>query len=97
MSMASRRSSGTSKAARKPAAQTPAQAANPPVPEDADVGWEEISGEQPNPARRRIRLITGPPVGEPQTTMGRAIRPFAKPAQSGTFAPFAVAQARRGR
>jgi hypothetical protein len=50
---------------------------------------------------KRIRLITnGPwsPESEaPQTTMGRAIRPFAKPAQSGTYAPFAVAQARRGR
>jgi hypothetical protein len=47
--------------------------------------------------RRRIRLITSPAAATmPQTTMGRAIRPFAKPAQSGTFAPFAVAQARRG-
>jgi hypothetical protein len=47
--------------------------------------------------RRKIRVITNPPEEtRPQTTMGRAIRPFARPAQSGTFSPFAVSQARRG-
>lgn len=94
--MATGRSRRTSGKGGKAPVQGSAQPTTPPVPEDPDVGWDEISGES-GPPVHRIRLITGPPVGEPQTTMGRAVRPFAKPAQSGTYAPFAVAQARRGR
>lgn len=60
----------------------------------------EVNPERPVEADspRRIRVISPAPSNAiPQTMMGRAIRPFAKPAQSGSFAPFAVAQARRGR
>jgi hypothetical protein len=67
-------------------------------PEPAEP--QSVAASQPT-AGKRIRLITNgpwnPEANYPQTMMGRAIRPFAKPAQSGTFAPFAVAQARRGR
>jgi hypothetical protein len=82
--VASRRQKATPKAAPEPAAQAPTQ--------------EPVPAGVPEPVRRRkIRVITNPPEEtRPQTTMGRSIRPFAKPAQSGTFAPFAVAQARRG-
>ena len=58
---------------------------------------QSVTASQPVGTPKRIRLITNLPEPEAtQTMMGRAIRPFAKPAQSGTYSPFAVAQARRG-
>jgi hypothetical protein len=80
-----------SSSARKTTTQATVQAAT------ANAQSEPAS--QPE-VRKRITLITNgpwtPEADHPQSMMGRAIRPFAKPAQSGAFAPFAVAQARRG-
>lgn len=69
----------------------------PPEPEDIKIEVEATPVIAEETPRRKIRVITNPPENNtPQTTMGRAIRPFARPAQSGAFAPFAVEQARRG-
>jgi hypothetical protein len=58
---------------------------------------DQASHDAPGAPAKRIRLITNLPGQDAiQTMMGRQIRPFAKPAQSGTFSPFAVTQARRG-
>lgn len=87
--MAARTKDGrkVTRSGRKPRPQAEVQ---PPVAAAA-----EPTQEQARP--KRIRLITNLPTPEAtQGMMGRQIRPFAKPAQSGTYAPFAVAQARRG-
>jgi hypothetical protein len=80
-------------AVKDEAALLPADVTHPAAP--ATAGHPPVETDAPP---RRIRLITNPP--EPDVVpsmMGRAIRPFAKPAQSGTFAPFAIPNARRGR
>jgi hypothetical protein len=95
--VASRRQKATPKAAPEPAAQAPTQEPVPAGVPEPSVGPLIGANGAPITRRRKIRVITNPPEEtRPQTTMGRAVRPFAKPAQSGTFAPFAVAQARRG-
>jgi hypothetical protein len=81
--------SRSSKARSKPTAK-PTRALSEPAARVPDDG---VAAADPP---RRIRVIPYVPP-TPQTTMGRAIRPFARPAQSGTFAPFALQQARRGR
>jgi hypothetical protein len=104
--MASKSKSAQAKSAAKPArakrntpAPTPAAPKSPPVEAPAKPPEPATTTEATAEPARRIRLVTPSPIAPavPQTTMGRAIRPFAKPAQSGSFSPWAVTQARRGR
>jgi hypothetical protein len=79
-----------SKSTTQPSTQTPPTELAEPTQDAATATTEQ-------PPTKRIRLITNLPGQDSiQTMMGRQIRPFAKPAQSGTFSPFAVSQARRG-
>jgi hypothetical protein len=65
-----------------------------PLPAPPEPGTVRAEDTPP----KRIRLITRVfDPKQPQSTMGRRVTPFAKPAQSGSYSPWAIPQARRGR
>jgi hypothetical protein len=90
--------------ARKRKAPAPPRPPSEQTPESVPHG--PLTAPRPTPAPepgasaaqgRRIRLITTVPNDPERSVHGRVLSPFAKPAQSGTYSPWAAVQARRGR